>query len=264
MLSHILTFIFFLLIGLEIRHGLEKPKDAILPGICALGGMLLPAIIFIALNPDSPAWAVSMPTDVALAVGALSLLGKRIKPEVRFFLLTLAIADDFFSLVAIGIFFRSELHLDSFIYTLGAAAIGSLLPFRAQLIRVLSPVVTFLIIPLYIAINLLAQLDFSQATSAISLSIIAARVVGKVLGITLTAWLIVKIASLDYPRNVLLTDIIGIGFLSGMGLTVSMVIAEITVKSDVELDQVRAGLFIAALISGLLGLLWLKRSPVAR
>ena len=254
MLSHILTFIFFLLIGLEIRHGLEKPKDAILPGICALGGMLLPAIIFIALNPNSPAWAVSMPTDVALAVGALSLLGKRIKPEVRFFLLTLAIADDFFSLVVIGIFF----------YTLGAAAIGSLLPFRAQLIKILSPVVTFLIIPLYIAINLLAQLDFSQATSAISLSIIAARVLGKVLGISLTAWLFVKITSLQYPRNVLPTDIVGIGFLSGMGLTVSMVIAEITVKSDVELSQVRMGLFIAALISGLLGLLWLKRSPVAR
>lgn len=264
MLSHILTFIFFLLIGLEIRHGLEKPKEAILPGICALGGMLVPAIIFIALNPNSPAWAVSMPTDVALAVGALSLLGKRIKPQVRFFLLTLAIADDFFSLVVIGIFFRSELHLDSFIYTLGAAAIGSMLPFRAQLIRVLSPVVTFLIIPLYIAINLLAQLDFSQATSAISLSIIAARVLGKVLGISLTAWLFVKITSLQYPRNVLPTDIVGIGFLSGMGLTVSMVIAEITVKSDVELSQVRMGLFIAALISGLLGLLWLRRSPVAR
>jgi len=61
----------------------------------------------------------------------------------------------------------------------------------------------------------------------------------------------------------LLTDIVGIGFLSGMGLTVSMVIAEITVSSDVELSQVRMGLFIAALISGVLGLLWLKRSPVA-
>ena len=264
MLSHVLTFVFFLLIGLEIRHGLEKPKDAILPGICALGGMLLPAIIFISLNPTSPAWAVSMPTDVALAVGALSLLGKRIKPEVRFFLLTLAIADDFFSLVVIGIFFSSELRLDSFIYTLGAAAIGSLLPFRAQLIKALSPVVTFLIIPLYIAINLLAQLDFSQATSAISLSIIAARVIGKFIGISLTAWIFVKITSLAYPRNVLLTDIVGIGFLSGMGLTVSMVIAEITVTSDVELAQVRMGLFIAAIISGLLGIFWLKRFPVAR
>lgn len=264
MLSHILTFIFFLLIGLEIRHGLEKPKDAILPGICALGGMLLPAIIFIFLNPDSPAWAVSMPTDVALAVGALSLLGKRIRPEVRFFLLTLAIADDFFSLVVIGIFFSSELRLESFSYTLGAAAIGYLLPFRTQLIKVLTPIVTFVIIPLYIVINLLAQLDISQATSAVSLSIIAARVAGKVLGISFAAWLFVKMTSLAYPRNVLLTDIIGIGFLSGMGLTVSMVIAEITVTSDVELDQVRIGLFIAAIISGLLGILWLKRSPVAR
>jgi len=264
MLSHILTFIFFLLIGLEIRHGLEKPKDVILPAICAFGGMLVPAIIFISLNPDSPAWAVSMPTDVALALGALSLLGQRNKPEVRFFLLTLAIADDFLSLVVIGMFFKSELRLESFIYTLGAAAIGYLLPYRTQLIKVLSPVVTFFIIPVYIIINLLAQLDFSQATSAVSVSIIAARVVGKVLGISLTAWLLVKITSLKYPRNVHLTDIIGIGFLSGMGLTVSMVIAEITVKSDVELSQVRMGLFIAALISGFLGLLWLRRSPVAR
>jgi NhaA family Na+:H+ antiporter len=107
-------------------------------------------------------------------------------------------------------------------------------------------------------------LDFSQATSAISLSIIAARVIGKVIGISFTAWLFVKITSLAYPRNVLLTDIVGIGFLSGMGLTVSMVIAEITVTSDVELSQVRMGLFIAALISGLLGIFWLKRSPVAR
>jgi NhaA family Na+:H+ antiporter len=121
-----------------------------------------------------------------------------------------------------------------------------------------------LIIPLYIAINLLAQLDLSEATSAISLSIIAARVVGKVLGISLTAWLFVKITSLAYPKNVLFTDIVGIGFLSGMGLTVSMVIAEITVTSDVELSQVRIGLFIAAVISGLFGILWLKRSPVAR
>ena len=114
------------------------------------------------------------------------------------------------------------------------------------------------------AINLLAQLDFSQATSAISLSIIAARVIGKFIGISLTAWIFVKITSLAYPRNVLLTDIVGIGFLSGMGLTVSMVIAEITVTSDVELAQVRMGLFIAAIISGLLGIFWLKRFPVAR
>ena len=102
MLSEVLTFIFFILIGLEIREGLNKPKDAILPALAALGGMLLPALIFIALIPGSSAWAVAMPTDVALAIGALSILGKRVNPAVRLFLLTLAVADDFFSLVVIG------------------------------------------------------------------------------------------------------------------------------------------------------------------
>ena len=124
MLSEILTFIFFVLIGLEIREGLQRPKDAILPAISALGGMLLPALIFTLLVPGSRAWAVSMPTDVALAIGALSILGKRVNPAVRLFLLTLAVADDFFSLVVIGIFFNDDLHLASAIYTLGAAAIG--------------------------------------------------------------------------------------------------------------------------------------------
>ena len=63
MLSEILTFIFFVLIGLEIREGLSKPKDAALPAIAALGGMAFPALIFIALIPGSTAWAVAMPTD---------------------------------------------------------------------------------------------------------------------------------------------------------------------------------------------------------
>ncbi len=138
MLSEVLTFIFFILIGLEIREGLNKPKDVILPALAALGGMIVPALIFIAMIPGSDAWAVSMPTDVALAIGALSILGKRVNPAVRLFLLTLAVADDFFSLVVIGIFFRQDLHLASAIYTLGAASIGFLLPFRHRLIAILS------------------------------------------------------------------------------------------------------------------------------
>jgi NhaA family Na+:H+ antiporter len=139
MLSEVLTFIFFLLIGIEIREGLSKPKEAVLPTLCAIGGMVVPAIIFKIALHDSNAWAVAMPTDVALAIGALSLLGKRVNPAVRLFLLTLAVADDFFSLVVIGIFFRNDLHLASAIYTLGAAAIGFILPMRKQLIKLLGP-----------------------------------------------------------------------------------------------------------------------------
>lgn len=263
MLSEVLTFIFFILIGLEIREGLNKPKDAILPALAALGGMLLPALIFIALIPGSSAWAVAMPTDVALAIGALSILGKRVNPAVRLFLLTLAVADDFFSLVVIGVFFREDLHLASAIYTLGAAAIGFLLPFRHRLIALLSPIATFLIIPIYIFINLLTKLDFSLSTEKISIAVVLARVIGKVLGITLFTFLFTRFTKLKLPQALDLKEIVGVGFLAGMGLTVSIVIAEITLKTEGELAQVRMGLFFAAILSGLLGVLWLKRFPAS-
>ena len=263
MLSEILTFIFFILIGLEIREGLNKPKDAILPALAALGGMLLPALIFIALIPGSSAWAVAMPTDVALAIGALSILGKRVNPAVRLFLLTLAVADDFFSLLVIGIFFRDDLHLASAIYTLGAAAIGFLLPFRHRLIALLSPIATFLIIPIYIFINLFSKLDFSVATERISIAVVLARVIGKVLGITLFTFLFTRFTKLKLPQALDLKEIVGVGFLAGMGLTVSIVIAEITLETESELAQVRMGLFFAAILSGLLGVLWLKRFPAS-
>ena len=263
MLSEVLTFIFFILIGLEIREGLNKPKDAILPALAALGGMLLPALIFIALIPGSSAWAVAMPTDVALAIGALSILGKRINPAVRLFLLTLAVADDFFSLLVIGIFFRDDLHLASAIYTLGAAAIGFLLPFRHRLIALLSPIATFLIIPIYIFINLLTKLDFSLSTEKISIAVVLSRVIGKVLGITLFTFLFTRFTKLKLPQALDLKEIVGVGFLAGMGLTVSIVIAEITLETESELAQVRMGLFFAAILSGLLGVLWLKRFPAS-
>ena len=258
MVSELLTFIFFTLIGLELRAGLAKPKDAILPALSALAGMILPALIFILLHPHSSAWAVTMPTDVALAIGALSILGKRVNPAVRLFLLTLAVADDFFSLLVIGIFFRSDLNLSSAIYTLGAAAIGFVLPFRSILIKVLAPFATFIVIPLYLWINLLSKLDFSHLTGSITTSLIIARVVGKVLGISLAAWLMTRMTRLQLPAGLTLHEITGVGFLAGMGLTVSIVIAEITLSSPSDLAQVRIGLFFAALLSGALGLIWLR------
>jgi NhaA family Na+:H+ antiporter len=263
MISEVLTFIFFILIGLEIREGVDKPRQAVLPALCALGGMVLPAIIFQLLVSGSSAWAVAMPTDVALAIGALSFLGKRVNPAVRLFLLTLAVADDFFSLVVIGIFFRQDLHLASAIYTLGAAVIGFILPKRATLIKYLSPVATFAIIPIYIFINLLTKLDFTVSTEKISVAVVVARVVGKVAGISLFAFIATRFTKLELPQELDIKEVVGIGFLAGMGLTVSIVIAEITLKTASELAQVRMGLFFAAIISGALGVIWLKRFPVS-
>jgi NhaA family Na+:H+ antiporter len=121
-------------------------------------------------------------------------------------------------------------------------------------------VTTFAIIPIYIVINLLMKLDFSVVTSQVSLVLVLARVLGKVTGISLVALLITRTTKIELPSNLDFKELVGIGFLAGMGLTVSLVIAKITVTSSHELAQLRMGLLLAALISGALGLTWLKRS----
>jgi len=259
-LTDVLTFTFFLLIGLEIREGLKHPKEIALPSLCALSGMVFPAIIFKVLHHSGSAWAVAMPTDVALAIGALALMGKRVNPAARLFLLSLAVADDFFSLVVIGIFFHSHPDLSSAIYTMGAAAIGALLPARHILIKYLAPLITYAVIPLYIWINLLRHLDFSQSGSSLSLSLIVARILGKCFGITLAAWVISKITPLKLPSAINLREVAGVGLLAGMGLTVSLVIAKITTEDAVQISQIKIGLFISALVAAFLGILWLRFS----
>jgi NhaA family Na+:H+ antiporter len=262
-LIHLLTFAIFLLIGIEIREGLAHPKAALLPAIAALGGMIVPAIIFLLVSDNSHPWATVMPTDVALAIGALSLLGSRVNPSVKLFLMTLAVADDLFSLFAMGIFFRDDLDISSAFYTIGAALIGALLPYRSQILKLLVPLVTFAIIPAYIWINLFAKMDFRDLISPLAISIILARVAGKVIGITLFTYLALRLTPLRLPEKLDLTEVAGIGLLSGMGMTVSLVIADITVKSASTFNEIRSGLFLAAIISGALGLLWLKRFPAS-
>jgi NhaA family Na+:H+ antiporter len=262
-LNHFLTFAIFLIIGVEIREGLNHPKAAILPSLAALGGMVFPALIFLTIAHEKGAWAVVMPTDVALAIGALTLLGTKVNPAVKLFLMTLAVADDFFSLIAIGVFYRSDLDLSSAFYTLGAAAIGSLLPARKILLKFLAPFVTFAIIPLYIWNNLFAVIDLSTFGSSTSLAIVLARVIGKVLGITLITALLIRFTQLQLPSELNMKEVVGIGLLSGMGMTVSLVIADITITNPTIHSEIRSGLFLAALISALLGVLWLKRFPAS-
>jgi NhaA family Na+:H+ antiporter len=262
-LNHFLTFAIFLVIGIEIRDGLSNLKAALLPTIAALGGMFFPSFIYLAIGSEHSAWAVVMPTDVALAIGALSILGSRVNPAVRLFLMTLAIADDFFSLVVIGIFFRSDLDIASAFYTIGAAVIGALLPRRELILRFIAPVVTFAVIPIYIWVNLFANFELSTLGSSTSIAIAISRIVGKVLGITAATWIAIQLTPLKLPTNLDIKEVAGIGLLSGMGMTVSLVIAEITIKNEGTLSEIRSGLFLAAILSGILGVLWLKRFPAS-
>jgi len=113
-----LMAIFFLLVGLEIKRELMEgelstPKRASLPVLAAFGGALVPALIFLIFNYDSPAingWGIPMATDIAFAIGILSLLGKRVPPSLKIFLAALAIVDDLIAILVIAIFYSSGLN----------------------------------------------------------------------------------------------------------------------------------------------------------
>ncbi|MBO5733217.1 MAG: Na+/H+ antiporter NhaA [Alistipes sp.] len=108
-----LMVIFFFTVGLEIRreisHGqLSTPKKAILPIFAALGGMLLPALIFISLNHStevSNGWGIPTATDIAFAIGIMSLLGNRVPISLKVFLTALAVADDLGAIFVIAMFY---------------------------------------------------------------------------------------------------------------------------------------------------------------
>ncbi len=113
-----LMAVFFFLIGLELKREmiegrLKNLRDVALPGVAALGGMLLPAIIFAGVNITSPetlpGWAIPAATDIAFALGLLALVGKRAPASLKLFLLTLAILDDLGAILIIAVFYTSEL-----------------------------------------------------------------------------------------------------------------------------------------------------------
>jgi NhaA family Na+:H+ antiporter len=113
-----LMALFFFVVGLEIKRelvtgDLREPRAAVLPAGAALGGALLPALLFLLLTPSGPAsrgWGIPMATDIAFAVGVLALVGTRASSGAKLFLLSVAIVDDLIAIVVIAVYYTRGFH----------------------------------------------------------------------------------------------------------------------------------------------------------
>ena len=131
-----LMAIFFFVVGLEIKRELvvgelREPRAAALPAIAAVGGMVVPALIYTAFNSSGPelhGWGIPMATDIAFAIGVVSLLGSRVPSAMKVFLLTLAIVDDIGAIAVIAIFYTDDFSSGWFL--VAAAAIVVVLLMR--------------------------------------------------------------------------------------------------------------------------------------
>ncbi len=127
-----LMAIFFFLVGLEVKReilvgDLSSPRRAMLPLIAAVGGMAVPALVYVLINGANPdglkGWAIPAATDIAFVVGVLALLGSRVPASVKVFLLALAIVDDLLAIVIIALFYAHDLALPA----LALASVGAIL-----------------------------------------------------------------------------------------------------------------------------------------
>lgn len=142
-----LMAVFFFLVGLELKREvligeLSNVKQIILPAGAALGGMIMPAIVYLLFNYNEPefwkGWAIPAATDIAFALGILSLLGNRVPNSLKVFLVSIAIFDDIGAILIIALFYTSELSLESlalaglclpFLYLLNRRNVTSITPY---------------------------------------------------------------------------------------------------------------------------------------
>ncbi len=152
-----LMALFFFVVGLEIKRELvtgelRDRRAVVLPALAALGGMAVPALIYVAFNLGGDAlagWGIPMATDIAFALGVVALLGSRVPSPLKVFLLTLAIVDDIGAIVVIAVFYTDDLEPE---FLLAAAAVAALVAVMRRVHVLYSPVYVAAGIALWLAI----------------------------------------------------------------------------------------------------------------
>ena len=312
-----LMTIFFLLIGLELEREIYKGelsnfKDALLPIFGALGGIILPAGLFLLFNYGTTRQSgagIPMATDIAFALGILSLLGNRVPLSLKVFLTALAVIDDLGAILIIAIFYTKTLLWTNLFIALGifvllivfnrlkirnlipyliggvvmwyfmlnsgvhATITGVLLAFAVPfgngdekstshiLQHYLHKPVAFIILPIFALANtaIILSGDIGQTlTQNYSIGIAVGLIVGKPLGIFLLTFLAVTFGLCKLPEAINWKAILGVGFLGGIGFTMSIFITLLAFDNETIINNAKFMILISSLSAGLIGFLSLK------
>ena len=314
-----LMAIFFLLVGLEIKRELVEGelsdiKKASLPIFAAIGGMLIPALIFIAFNHSTDyknGWAIPMATDIAFSLAIISLLGKSVPNSLKIFLSALAIVDDLGAIIVIALFYTDSidwlslgvcggitllliilnklkvtkiifylvpgLFLWYFMHHSGihATIAGVILAFTIptnvsdteispleKLEEQLHIPVSFFIMPIFALAN--TNITFQAEVldhfvSPLSLGIIFGLFAGKVLGINLFSFLAIRFKLGELPAFSAWKEMIGVGFLAGIGFTMSIFVSLLAFPGNIENQDIsKISILFASVLSGIVGFIILK------
>ncbi len=271
-------FLFFLTLGIELRHeithgSLAKPRQAVVPIFAALGGMVVPVIIYSLINngqPTSAGWGVPMSTDVAFALAVFALV-KGLPKQLRAFVMTVAVVDDSLTILMIALFFTANFHVLS-VVSLAGVIIGIFMPKGELVLSKLENVVKFGALPLFALMSAGVSLDgFSiekLTGSAITVGVLAAMIIGKPLGVIGTAWLVTKSGLGKLAGNLRWRDMLSIAPLFGMCFTVALLMSELSFGNNEDWrNTANLSVFIGSTVMALvatLSLNLLKRANARR
>lgn len=311
-----LMAIFFLFIGLELEReiydgALSRLKDAMLPIFAAVGGIVLPAAIYMIFNFGTPTQSgagIPMATDIAFALGILSLLGSRVPISLKIFLTALAVIDDLCAIIIIAVFYTNTLVITNlfialsvfallllfnklkvnniFIYIIGgiimwyfmlnsgvhATITGVLLafaiPYRKGLKSLSHKVehflhipVAFIVLPIFALANTAIEISGQLSQTLLedySIGILLGLVIGKPVGILLFTLLGILLGFCKLPKAFTIKNIIGVGFLAGIGFTMSIFITLLAFTDITIINNSKLVILISSLIAGSIGFIILK------
>ena len=337
-----LLTIFFLTVGLDLKQelttgSLADPKAAAVPMLCAVGGMLMPPVLFITVislfsrfAPPAPGivtiptgadvpfaeaaqgWAIPTATDIAFSLAVLALFAKALPGSIRAFLMTLATVDDLLAIILIAVFFSS---LNAWYWFIGIAICAAIWAFLVRLRRVpwllvavigvlawvmmfeagvhptlagvlvglltpsremhsekspraqryaskLQPFSSLLALPIFALFATgvhFAELSPALMLSPVVIGIIVALVIGKPLGIMITAWLSTHVAGLTMAKGLRVRDMFPAACACGIGFTVSFLIASLAYTNTELSAEGRFGVLMASLIAALISGILLSR-----